>query len=178
MKRTVLTKWGSLVVVSALFFMTGCENASDDDGANAGIDPGAVIDASGNIGDPAFTLVWSYDIAGEGPDIDFYVTDPNGATLSTSRNGYGLGPTPEGGIIDFDDRGAEGDGDGGGPERAYWPQGQAPQGVYSFGVRYYSGTGHANYTMRVYKGGRLVATKTGTLTERGGTIELGSISSN
>lgn len=171
-------------MVATALLIVGCEDGTDDsgssgnDGANAGADPGAIIDDAGNIGDPAFTLVWSYTVEGEGPDIDFYVTDPNGATLSTSRNGYGLGPTPEGGKIDYDDRGDQGAGDGGGPERAYWPEGQAPQGTYTYGIRYYGGTGEVNYTLRIYKGGQLAVTKTGTLEEKGSAIELGAIASN
>ena len=86
-----------------------------------------------------------------------------------------MGPTPEGGEIDFDDRGGSGEGDGGGPERVYWPLDASLPGKYSFGVRYYSGDGTANYALRVYKGETLVMTKTGSLSSVGGEIFVGSL---
>jgi len=105
-----------------------------------------------------------------------WVTDPNGYTLSTSRNDYSLGPTPNGGVIDHDDLGGWGSGDGGGPERAYWPTGSASTGAYTFGVRYYQGDGTAYYSLRIYFGTTLYTSYTGTLTSPGSAITVGSIS--
>jgi|GEM_PF-2274059 len=132
----------------------------------------------GGRGDISFVLTWTHSGSSrsEGPDIDMWVTDPNNYTLSTSRNGYSLGPTPNGGRIDHDDLGGWGSGDGGGPERAYWPTGSASRGTYRFGVRYYQGTGTAAYTFRVYVGTTAVRTYTGSLTRSGSAITVGSYS--
>jgi hypothetical protein len=131
----------------------------------------------GPRGDISFTLTWSWNGSsrGEGPDIDIWVTDPKGHTLSSSGYNYSLGPCPDGGEIDFDDLGGWGDGDGGGPERAYWPPRRGPSGTYTYGVRYYHGDGTANYILNVYKGRILYTTKTGTLTSKGNAITLGSV---
>jgi len=158
---------GNLIPIRDTSFV-GIYLRDDEVPSGEGNDPGA-------IGNPTFTLTWSYTGGGEGPDIDLWVTDPTGKMLTTSRDGYGLGPTPEGGKIDYDDRGASGSGDGGGPERAYWPTGQAPSGTYSYGVRYYSGSGTANYTVHVYKNGSLVGNQSGSFDSTGGRITLGSV---
>lgn len=124
-------------------------------------------------GDISFVLTWSWTGSSKsgGPDIDMWVADPRGQELSSSRNGYGLGPSPDGGLIDYDDRGGfcyDSDcgpkDDGGGPERAYWPTGKALHGTYTYGVRYYQGDGTANYTLKVYIGTNIVSTMTGVLT--------------
>jgi len=172
-----------VVIITLLLGSISCSNnknqsPTDPGTLGEGQDPGA-------RGNPSFSLTWSYsqDSAPEGPDIDIWVVDPYGQTLSSSRDGYSLGPTPEGGEIDFDDQGATGPGDGGGPERVYWPEGQAPTGTYSYGVRYFTGQGTAYYTVRVYKNSRLVTTKTGRLSSPGGNalpmgprVPLGTIS--
>ena len=111
--------------------------------------------------------------------MDMWIVDPNGHTLSTSRDGRALGPTPDGGRIDRDDLGGHGEGDGGGPERAFWPKGKAPRGKYTYGVRWYKGIGVAKYTVRVYIGDTLHETKTGTISasDEGRRIELGTVTS-
>lgn len=140
----------------------------------AGIDPGA----RGNI---SFTLVWTHINSSRpgGPDIDLQVLDPKGNLLSTSNIGARLGPTPEGGRIDRDDRGGWGrpPSPGGGPERAYWPDGQAPLGTYTYGVCYYRGDGDVDYTLRVYDRDRLVVEKRGKLTpaDEGSLLEVGQV---
>jgi len=151
----------SIITLFTMIMLVGMIGCSEEDNPvnGEGEDPGA-------RGNPTFTITWSYDgdSQSEGPDIDIWVVDPREQTLSTSRDGYSLGPTPQGGRIDYDDQGATGPGDGGGPERVYWPLGEASHGTYTYGVRYYAGTGTAHYTLRVYKNGNLYTTKTGTLT--------------
>jgi len=137
-----------------------------------GADPGAVL-SDGTVGNPVFTLTWSHTENNEGPDIDMWVIDPNHSMLSTSRDGAGLGPTPEGGAIDYDDQGETGDGDGGGPERAFWPAGKMPAGIYTYGIRYYTGSGEADYTFRVYKDGSLADSSYGTINSPGQRKVLG-----
>ncbi|MBT3201679.1 MAG: hypothetical protein HN350_17395 [Phycisphaerales bacterium] len=143
-------------------------------GRGTGEDPGA-------RGDVSFTLVWKYDVNVQGrdrrggPDVDIWILDPLGGRISTSTDV--LERTPEGGKADFDDRGAHGNGDGGGPERVFWPDGKAPAGKYIYGVRWYQGVGSARFTLRVYQGDKLVDTKTGLLrsTDKGKNIKIGDI---
>lgn len=131
----------------------------------------------GAKGEISFTLTWTHSGSSrsEGPDLDLWVSDPNTYMLSSSREGYGLGPTPNGGRIDFDDLGGWGDGDGGGPERAYWPEGQADEGLYLFGYRYFQGDGTANYTLTVYTGSTVYKTYTGQATRVGGKVTVGAM---
>lgn len=159
---------GALGLGIALASGGGDDDSDSSNGSGEGQDPGG----RGSI---AFTLTWSYTGGGEGPDIDLWVIDPHGQKLSCSRDGYSLGPTPEGGRIDFDDQGDSGPGDGGGPERAYWPEEQAPRGTYTYGVRYFYGTGTAYYTLNVYKNNLSVSTKTGTLSSEGWDITVGMV---
>ena len=90
-----------------------------------------------------------------------------------------MGPTSEGGRVDIDDRGAYGEGRGGGPERVFWPMGKAPKGTYHYGVRWFKGIGSVEYVLRVYRGdGKVpVEVKTGTLSENeiGNNKEVGTI---
>ncbi|MBW1903461.1 MAG: hypothetical protein JRJ20_17825, partial [Deltaproteobacteria bacterium] len=141
---------------------TVSNNETTASDTSEGADPGAIL-SDGTVGNPVFTLTWSHTENNEGPDIDMWVIDPNHAMLSTSRDGAGLGPTAEGGAIDYDDQGETGDGDGSGPERAFWPAGKMPPGVYTYGIRYYTGSGEADYTFRVYKDGSLADSSYGTL---------------
>lgn len=144
----------------------------------AGIDPGG-------RGDVAFTLVWTHANSQRpnGPDIDLWVKAPNGVYINSSGVGVGLGPASDSSMIDIDDQGGEMrsphrerrySGQGGGPERAFWPEGRAPRGEYAFGVRYYSGTGVATYTVRVYNKENVVATHVGFLKEKGREIPVGT----
>lgn len=132
----------------------------------------------------SFTLTWQYDLdrQGEdgsgGPDIDIWVLDPLGQRINTSTEPpISVGPTPQGGRADRDDRGGYGTGNGGGPERIFWPEGRSPGGVYRYGVRWFRGKGSARYVMKVYLGEELVDTKTGLLasSDAGKNIELGSV---
>lgn len=170
----VVRVWGclallllALLAAGAWFYWVGLERP-------AGHDPGY-------RGDISFVLVWSYAGSSRyrGPDIDVWVTDPRGQTLSSSREHLGLGPSPEGGEIDIDDRGGWGDGwgqgDGGGPERVYWPETKSPVGTYTYGVRYYIGNGIATYTLRVYKKGSLAREHTGVFASMGAPLEIGRI---
>jgi hypothetical protein len=171
----------AVLLLSALVFVSCMEEDDTGDSnnpipvnnTNEGTDPGAVL-SDGTVGNPVFTLTWSHLENNEGPDIDMWVIDPNHAMLSTSRDGAGLGPTPEGGAIDFDDQGETGNGDGGGPERAFWPAGKMPPGIYTYGVRYYTGSGEADYTFRVYKDGFLADSFAGTLNSTGQRKVLGA----
>ncbi len=92
-------------------------------------------------------------------DMDIWVTEANGTTLSSSKEAgtVGLGPTASGGLIDIDDDGHEYySGSTFGPERAYWPDGDAPVGEYRYGVRYFAGSAHVLYELKVYFGIELI----------------------
>ena len=138
----------------------------------------------GARGDVSFTLSWTYDVGGQGPerkggpDIDIWVMDPLGQRINTSdERPIRRGPTQQGGRADRDDQGGYGPGDGGGPERIFWPDNKSPSGTYRYGIRWFNGVGSVEYVVRVYLGKELVATKTGTLTSRdiNKNIELGSV---
>jgi hypothetical protein len=148
-------------------------DTSEPSDPSEGADPGALL-SDGTVGNPVFTLTWSHLEDNEGPDIDMFVIDPNHVMLSTSRDGASLGPTAEGGAIDYDDQGETGDGDGGGPERAFWPAGKMPAGIYTYGIRYYAGSGEADYTFRVYKDGLLNKSLQGTISSSDQRIVLGA----
>ncbi len=141
--------------------------------------PGKVITARGDI---SFILDWTYsqDRQGRfgrgGPDIDIWIIDPLKQKINTS--GGCLGPTPQGGQADVDHRGAYSNGHG--PERIFWPEGQAPKGKYIYGVRWFQGTGTVRYRIRVFRGKKLVAVKKGKLSQKaiGINKKLGTIDTN
>jgi formylglycine-generating enzyme required for sulfatase activity len=120
-------------------------------------DSGFSLAARGEI---SFTLTWNYSGSGEGPDLDLHVINPLGSHIYY----YNMD-----GHMDYDDRGACGGGDGGGPERIWWDP--APNGTYKYWVDWYDGCGaysNANYTITVYikfpNGDEQIAeTRTGTI---------------
>jgi len=118
--------------------------------------PGTDVGARGNV---SWTLTWSYagsEVSG-GPDIDLWVKSPSGYTVS------GVNRTQGELALDVDDRGGFGSGNGGGPERIYFP-GTITAGIYEYGVRWYAGTaGTASYTLRLYNGTTIVGTNSGQL---------------
>lgn len=95
-----------------------------------------VLQALGS-GDVAVALQWS-----GAPDVDLYVTDPFGATIS-----YQNKASASGGQLDRDDT------DGFGPENIFWASGKAPKGNYSVQVQLYSGYS-ANYSFSLLVNGK------------------------
>ncbi len=97
-----------------------------DDNCNGVIDEGCGF-ATGNI---QITLAW-----GTGADLDLYVTDPHGYTISYSRT-----RSPSGGHLDHDARGACVHSHGGATiENVYWETPRPPPGTYVVEVHNYSG---------------------------------------
>lgn len=88
-------------------------------------------------GDVKVTLTWDTTA-----DLDLYVTEPNGETIS-----YLNRSSSTGGQLDRDDR------DGFGPENIFWPTGSAPSGQYSVTVKHFSGALPSTYTVVVVVGG-------------------------
>jgi len=104
-----------------------------DDNCNGVIDEGCGF-ASGNI---QITLAWS-----TGADLDLYVTDPSGYTISYSRT-----RSPSGGHLDHDARGACVRSQGGATiENVYWNVPRPPPGPYVIEVHNYSGCRVSNQT--------------------------------
>ncbi len=139
----------------------------------------------GPIGDFTVVLTWGFEESAmsAGPDLDLIVQDPLGQILSTTREGFALGPTPQGGEIDRDEDGActtIPDDNGGGPERAFWPTGTAPSGAYMVSVQYTGACGlipepDARYTVTVYVRGVQAQQFTGTLGTPGERRAVGSV---
>ena len=97
-----------------------------DDNCNGVIDEGCGF-ATGNI---QITLAWA-----TGADLDLYVTDPSGYTISYSRT-----RSPSGGHLDHDARGACVRSQGGATiENVYWSTPRPPPGTYVVEVHNYSG---------------------------------------
>jgi len=104
---------------------------------------------SGADGSPRFNLTWSGSA-----DLDLYVTDPNGETISylaTSSN--------SGGVLDVD---CTGNCPGGNSENITWENG-GPVGTYSFYVNYFSGSGTVPFNVLIRDNSSDVRNESGSL---------------
>ena len=90
---------------------------------------------TGADGSPRFNMTWS-----GGTDLDLYVTDPNGYTISYTSPG-----SPSGGVLDVD---CTGNCSGGNAENITWENG-GPSGVYEFHVNYFSGSDDTPFTLTI-----------------------------
>jgi len=105
-------------------------------------------------GDVQVTLTWNNEA-----DLDLYVEDPNGDVLW-----YQNMDVASGGELDVDDT------NGFGPENVFWPEGEAPEGLYQVSVHHYvyedepDRPTSANYTVVVTAFGR-TQQYTGTLAQ-------------
>lgn len=119
-----------------------------DDNCNGQIDEGCGYQ-SGNI---QITLAWN-----TGADLDMYVTDPNGETISYSET-----TSSSGGVLDQDARGAcNPNQPNNNIENVFWQQDNPPQGVYSVEVNYWDGgcstqNGTTQLTLSVAVGGQVI----------------------
>ncbi|MCA9606057.1 MAG: hypothetical protein KC619_10710 [Myxococcales bacterium] len=117
-----------------------------DDNCNGVIDEGCGF-SSGNI---QITLAWT-----TGADLDLYVTDPTGYTISYSRT-----RSPSGGVLDHDARGACVRAQAGATiENVYWDAPRPPQGTYRVEVHNYSGCQVSNVTqgtLSISVGGQII----------------------
>lgn len=108
-------------------------------------------------GDVQVTLLW------QGPaDLDLQVTDPTGFTVSFTSSA-----APSGGQLDVDANASCGPpGSDTHVENVFWPVGAAPSGSYSAEVNLFAlcGEGSASYQLTVLVDGRVVDSRTGTLT--------------
>ncbi len=119
-----------------------------DDNCDGQIDEGCGYQ-SGNI---QITLAWQ-----GGADLDMYVTDPQGETIS-----YGNTNVSSGGVLDHDARGACNPNEPNSTiENVYWNQPNPPPGNYNVEVHYWDGSGCStgagptNMTLSVAVGGQV-----------------------
>ncbi|WP_424962152.1 hypothetical protein [Ekhidna sp.] len=105
--------------------------------------------AQGGDGDPRFNLTWSP----AGVDLDLHVREPDGTLIGFS----GVSSSSSGGIWDVDCTSSCTD------ENITWPDG-GPSGTYQFYVNHFSG-GTASYQIRVFDGGRVVQSQSGTISD-------------
>ncbi len=117
-----------------------------DDNCNGTIDEGCGF-SGGNI---QITLAWA-----TGADLDLYVTDPQGFTISYSRT-----RSPSGGHLDHDARGACVAAQAGATiENVYWNSPRPPSGTYRVEVHNYSGCDVSDVTqgtLSIAVGGQIV----------------------
>lgn len=105
----------------------------------------------GASGNPRFNLTWTGST-----DLDLYVTDPNGDTIS-----YINVSSPSGGLLDVDCLGSC---PGGNSENIFWETG-GPSGTYSFYVNYFSGVDATPFTVTVFEDTNVISTHTGSVTD-------------
>ncbi len=117
-----------------------------DDNCNGVIDEGCGYQ-SGNI---QITLAWA-----TGADLDMYVTDPYGNTIS-----YQNRQSPSGGVLDHDARGACNASQANNTiENVFWNSPQPPSGQYRVDVHYWGDCGAAGVTqgtLSIAVGGRII----------------------
>ncbi len=117
-----------------------------DDNCNGVIDEGCGYE-SGNI---QVTLAWS-----TGADLDMYVTDPFGHTIS-----YQNRRSPSGGVLDQDARGACNPSQRNNTiENVFWNSPQPPSGQYRVEVHYWGDCGAAGVTqatLSIAVGGQII----------------------
>ncbi|MFC0603772.1 hypothetical protein [Winogradskyella pulchriflava] len=102
---------------------------------------------AGLDGSPRFNLTWSGNI-----DLDLYVTDPNGNTIS-----YINPSSSSGGMLDID---CTGGCTGGNSENITWPDG-GPSGQYTFYVNNFDG-GNAPFNIQIRDNGQDVSAFSGS----------------
>ena len=125
-----------------------------DDNCNGQIDEGCGY-SSGNI---QITLAWN-----SGADIDMYVTDPAGETISYSHT-----QAASGGHLDHDARGNCRQGQPNNTiENVYWESPQPPSGTYQVALHYWgecnSNAGPTNTTLSIAVGGQIIGAYNYTL---------------
>jgi len=136
-----------------------------DDNCNGQIDEGCGY-SSGNI---QITLAWN-----TGADLDMYVTDPQGETISYSHT-----RTQSGGHLDHDARGSCNPNQANNNiENVYWDQQNPPQGVYRVEVDYWSGSGCSTnsgptmLTLSVAVGGQIIGAYNYQLNPNSGRVPI------
>ncbi len=107
----------------------------------------------GAEGNPRFNLTW-----GGSTDLDLYVTDPTGETIS-----YQITSSSSGGQLDVDCLGSC---QGGNAENIFWANG-SPSGTYQYYVNYFYGNDATPFTVSISEDDNVISTVTGSLSEDG-----------
>lgn len=117
----------------------------------------------GQDGNPRFNLRFNNE---ENVDLDLYVKTPNGSIIYYN-NKYG-----EGGELDVDC--LCGGCELGPNENIFWENGTAPSGKYEYWVDFYSNcsdeSATSEFTIRVIRNGRVLTTKSGSLSSGQSTV--------
>jgi hypothetical protein len=109
-----------------------CDLFPDDpDCAGSGRPPGGGTEPELGTGDVQVTLRW-----GSAADLDLAVTDPTGSTVDFETR-----TSATGGSLDVDSNAACDGTTSSGVENVFWPEGQAPDGVYTATVTHYDSCG-------------------------------------
>jgi hypothetical protein len=108
---------------------------------------------SGADGSPRFNLTWSGSA-----DLDLYVTDPSGETIS-----YQHTASASGGLLDVD---CTGNCSGGNSENITWETG-GPSGTYTFYVNYFSGNGTVPFNIIVRDNSQTIRTESSSVANSG-----------
>lgn len=106
----------------------------------------------GADGDPRFNLTWTGST-----DLDLYVTDPNGDTIS-----YINTTSASGGALDVD---CTGNCAAVNAENIFWGSG-GPSGTYQVYVNYFGGSGPTPFTLVISDQGQVQATYTGSVNDQ------------
>jgi hypothetical protein len=117
------------------------------------LDEGICQGISGADGSPRFNLTWSGSA-----DLDLYVTDPTGETVSYTNTS-----SASGGLLDVD---CTGSCPGGNSENITWESG-GPSGTYTFYVNYFSGTGSVQFNIIVRDNSQTIRTDSGSVSDPG-----------
>lgn len=137
-----------VTVIEATCVQGGQEQCNGiDDNCNGVVDEGCGY----QTGAIQVTSAWN-----TGADIDMYVTDPSGQTLSYSNTS-----TSSGGVLDHDARGqCVGGQQNSTIENVYWNSAQPPHGTYTVALHYFSdcnvNAGPTPTTVSIAVGGRVI----------------------
>ena len=120
----------------------------------------------GEPGNPRFNLYFTNE---DGVDLDLHVIDPGGTELF-----YANSSSASGGNLDNDCECATCP--LGPSENIYWPDGAAPEGVYTYWVEYYGScsggsSSSSQFYVRVLQNDDVVAERSGTLSSEGSSPE-------
>lgn len=127
-----------------------CGNC-DEPSCQSLLDSSVCGNLSGEDGSPRFNLTWSGSM-----DLDLYVTDPTGETIS-----YVNTVSNSGGMLDVD---CTGNCSGGNSENITWPNG-GPSGQYSFYVNNYSGGNNTSFNILIRDNNQDINTISGTTSQ-------------
>lgn len=148
----------AICVASSELATVGCDYVQESLGESGPpVSPPTTGEVTPSTGAVHITLTWD-----NATDVDLHVIDPYGEEIY-----YAHRNSASGGELDVDDI------DGYGPENIFWPEGGAPNGLYTVAVVYFSsggrGSSHYDVTVRYpsLAGDQIINEHSGTLTSSG-----------